>query len=98
MPAIDIDLRFENRGKVSQLAVGPVSADFHFGAEYTFKNIVYLRGGYNDLKMFSIGAGVKLPKLNIDYSFLSFNSQDQLGNTHRVSFTITFEQAKWKRE
>jgi hypothetical protein len=48
--------------------------------------------------MFSIGAGVKLPKLNIDYSFLSFNSQDQLGNTHRVSFTITFEQAKWKRE
>ena len=97
LPAIDADLRFENRGSISEVHAGPVSADFHFGLEYEFKRLVALRIGYNDVKMLTIGAGVHLPRLNIDYAFQSFNNQDQLGNTHRVSFTLTLEQERWKR-
>jgi len=94
----DLDLRFENRGVVAQVHAGPISGDFHFGAEYQMGNLLAVRAGYNDLNMFSVGAGIKLSKLNIDYSFLSFNRQDQLGNTHRISFGFSLEQPKWKRK
>lgn len=97
MPVVDIDMRFESRGTSSQVALGPVSFDSHWGLEYRYKDIVSLRGGYNDLKMFSVGAGLNLPKLSFDYAFLSFNGQEQLGNTHRISFSLRIEQDSWKR-
>ncbi|MDP4235463.1 MAG: PorV/PorQ family protein [Bacteroidota bacterium] len=97
MPAIDADIRFENLRSISEVHVGPMSSDFHFGLEYQFQKLIALRAGYSDLKMVTIGAGVRLPRLSIDYAFQSFNAQDQLGNTHRVSFSLNLEQAKWKR-
>ncbi|MCB0751942.1 MAG: PorV/PorQ family protein, partial [Ignavibacteriae bacterium] len=72
-PAVDFDVRFENRQFASQFNLGPVSFDTRLGLEYSFKNIIAFRGGYNDVKQFTIGAGVKLPKLNIDYTFATFN-------------------------
>lgn len=98
LPSIDADIRFENRGSISEVHLGPISSDFHFGLEYQFKRIVALRAGYNDVKMFTIGAGVHLPRLAIDYAFQSFNGQDQLGNTHRISFALSLQQEKWKRK
>jgi hypothetical protein len=98
LPAVDADIRFENLGSLSEVHLGPISSDFHFGLEYQFKRIIAIRAGYSDLKMFTIGAGVKLPRLSIDYAFQSFNGQDQLGNTHRISFTLSLEQEKWKRK
>jgi len=97
LPTIDADIRFENLGSQSEVHVGPVSSDFHFGLEYQFKKLIALRAGYNDLKMFTLGAGIHLPRLNIDYAFQSFSAQDQLGNTHRVSFNFSIEQEKWRR-
>ncbi|MFI5264224.1 MAG: hypothetical protein ACHQM6_06895, partial [Candidatus Kapaibacterium sp.] len=78
--------------------VGPLSSDFHFGLEYQFKRLIAIRAGYNDVKMFTVGAGLRLPRLSIDYAFQSFSAQDQLGNTHRISFTLSLEQEKWKRK
>ncbi|MFI5264637.1 MAG: PorV/PorQ family protein [Candidatus Kapaibacterium sp.] len=98
LPAIDADIRFENLGSISEVHIGPMSSDFHFGLEYQFKQLIAIRAGYNDVKMFTIGAGVRLPRLSIDYAFQSFNGQDQLGNTHRISFTLSLEQEKWKRK
>ena len=98
LPAIEADIRFENLRSISEIHVGPLSSDFHFGLEYRFKRLIALRAGYNDLKMFTIGAGVRLPRLSIDYAFQSFNGQDQLGNTHRISFSLALEQEKWKRK
>jgi len=98
LPTIDADIRFENRGSIDEIHVGPVSSNFHFGLEYQFKRLVALRAGYNDVKMFTVGAGVRLPRLSIDYAFQSFNGQDQLGNTHRISFSLSLEQEKWKRK
>ena len=97
LPTIDADIRFEDRGSVAQLHAGPISADFHEGIEYQFKNIFALRGGYNDLNMWSVGAGVTFSKLHIDYAFLGFNGQDQLGNTNRISVSFLLDQPKWKR-
>jgi hypothetical protein len=96
-PAVDFDVRFEGR-KYSALAhLGPVSFDLHSGLEYQFKSLVALRVGYSDVKQLTMGAGMRLPKLNIDYSFAKFDKTNQLGNTHRISLMFTLESEQFKR-
>lgn len=97
VPTLDADLKFDSRGEAAMVSAGPISADMHLGMEYRFGELFAIRGGYSDQKALTFGAGVKLPKLNVDYAFMSFNQLDQLGNTHRISFSFTFEQDKWKR-
>lgn len=70
----------------------------HAGVEYTFKDVFSVRTGYNDLGNLTLGAGVKLPKLNIDYSFAKFDGDEDLGNTHRISLVFTLETDKFKRK
>lgn len=96
-PAIDFDIRFENRRSASTAHLGPVSLDLHTGLEYQFKDLVALRLGYSDVKQLTMGAGLRLPKLNIDYSFAKFDGQQQLGNTHRISLVFTLEASQFKR-
>jgi hypothetical protein len=100
MPALDFDIRFENRRFASNFNIGPVSFDMHAGFEYNFKNIIAVRAGYNDVKQFTIGAGVKLPKLNIDYSFARFSQSetDRLPDSHRISLILTLEEPKFLRD
>ena len=100
LPAIDMDIRYEGRKYSANYNLGPISFDMHYGLEYNFKNIFMVRAGYNDVRQFTIGAGVKLPKLNIDYSFAKFSgsSDETLGDTHRISLTLTLEQPKYLRE
>ena len=97
-PALDFDVRFENRKFASLAHLGPVSFDMHAGLEYGFKDLFAIRVGYNDVKQLTLGAGVKLPKLNIDYSFAKFDANDQLGNTHRISVMFTLDEEKFKRK
>jgi hypothetical protein len=99
MPALDLDIRFENRQFASNFNLGPVSFDMHAGLEYTFKKLIYVRGGYNDVKQFTIGAGVKLPKLNIDYSFARFSGSEveRLDDSHRISIMLTLEEPRFLR-
>ncbi len=96
-PAIDFDVRFENRKYASTAHLGRVSFDVHSGLEYQFKDLVALRVGYSDVKQLTMGAGVRLPKLNIDYSFAKFDGTNQLGNTHRISLMFTLEAEQFKR-
>lgn len=98
-PALDFDVRFENRKFASNFNIGPVSFDMHAGFEYNFKNLFAVRAGYNDVKQFTLGAGVKLPKLNIDYSFARFNysSNERLDDTHRISLILTLEEPRFLR-
>jgi hypothetical protein len=100
IPALDFDVRFENRQFASNFNLGPVSFDMHGGLEYTFKNLFSIRGGYNDVKQFTMGAGVRLPKLNIDYSFARFNmsKDDRLDDTHRISLILTLEETRFERK
>jgi len=98
-PAIDFDVRFENRRYASNFNLGPVSFDVHSGLEYRFKDLFAIRAGYSDVKQFTVGAGIKLPKLNIDYSFARFSMSelDRLPDTHRISLILTLEEAKFLR-
>ena len=68
--------------------------------KYSFKNLLMVRAGYNDVKQFTVGAGIKLPKLNIDYTFATFNESDSesLPDTHRISLILTLEEAKFLRK
>jgi hypothetical protein len=97
-PAVDFDVRFEGRENSANANLGPVSFDVHAGMEYTFKNLFSIRTGYNDLGNLTLGAGVKLPKINIDYSFAKFDGEEDLGNTHRISLVFTLESEKFQRK
>jgi len=93
IPAFDMDIRFENRRYSAQYNLGRVSFDLHFGMEYRLKKLLALRMGL-DTGRFTAGVGVKLPKLNVDYAFLSHSD---LGDTHRISLILTLEEDKFKR-
>jgi hypothetical protein len=97
VPALDVDVRFENRKSISEIHVGPVSADLHAGLEYQFKNLLFVRAGYSDVKQLTLGAGLRFPKLAIDYSFAKFGSQNDLGDSHRISILFTLESDEFKR-
>lgn len=96
-PAVDFDVRFENRRSASNVNIGPVSLDLHTGVEYQIRNMLAFRLGYSDVKQLTMGAGLHFPKLNIDYSFAKFDGVNQLGNTHRISLLFTLESAEFHR-
>lgn len=100
LPALDFDVRFEGREFASNFNVGPVSFDVHSGLEIDYANTIAIRGGYNDLKQFTIGAGIKLPKLNIDYSFARFNQSEleRLDDSHKISLILTLEELRFLRK
>lgn len=100
VPALDFDIRFENRKSASTFALGPVSFDPRVGTEFQFKDAVAFRIGYNDVRQLSFGAGLHLPKLNIDYSyayFAGYSSTERLDGTHRISLMFTLEAEQFKR-
>jgi len=92
--AADTDVRFENRQFASQAHMGPMSLDFHLGAEVLVRRAVALRLG-SDVGHFSAGAGLRLPRLDLDYAFLS---HQDLENTHRVSLRLRIEEPRFARK
>jgi hypothetical protein len=61
----------------------------HFGAEYHFRDMFFVRAGYRagyDTKNFSAGVGFTKRNLRIDYAFLPYT--DYLGTSHL--FNLTF--------
>jgi hypothetical protein len=96
-PTIDVDIRFENRQFASIAHLGPISFDPHMGLEFDYKNTVALRIGYNDVKQLTLGAGLHLRKLDIDYSFARFGKENDLGDTHRISLRMILQEARFAR-
>ena len=87
-PALDLDFHFDGRDYASMAAIGPVGLDMHAGMEFLYKNIIALRAGYNDVKQLTLGLGLKIYRLNLDYAFAKFSSENDLGNTHRISLKL----------
>jgi hypothetical protein len=96
-PTMDVDVRFENRQFASLAHLGPVSFDPHLGLEFDFKKSIALRVGYNDVKQMTLGAGIHLRKLDIDYSFAQFNKENNLGDTHRISLRLILQEERLAR-
>jgi hypothetical protein len=96
-PAVGADIRFENRRFSAAANIGPISVDPQAGIEFDYNNLVAVRAGYNDVGNLTVGAGIHLRKLDIDYSFAKFDAADQLGNTHRISLRLTLEEDRYRR-
>jgi hypothetical protein len=96
-PVVDFDLMFENRRSAATFSMGPVSFDVQGGLEYAFKDLIAVRVGYSDVKQLTLGAGLSLPKLIVDYSFAKFDATEQLGNTHRISVKFILESDRFRR-
>lgn len=92
-PALDLEMRFEGRDYAAQVAAGPISADVHLGGEYQFKDLLAVRIG-SDAGRFVAGAGIRLPKLQIDYAFMS---HEDLKESHRISARLTIMEPKFRR-
>ncbi|RMG36288.1 MAG: hypothetical protein D6732_08350, partial [Methanobacteriota archaeon] len=58
------------------------------GGELVIQNRLFLRGGYDELQRVNFGIGIKIPHINVDYSFTSF--AQELGNAHRIGLIIDF--------
>ena len=85
-PSMDFALLFESRNQSAQVGVGILSVDSFWGFEAGFKDICYLRLGYDDLSRFNGGLGVSINKFAVDYSYTNFDNV--LGNVHRISFHL----------
>jgi hypothetical protein len=96
-PALDVDVRFENRRFSSVANLGAVSFDPHAGLEFDYKKTVALRVGYNDVKQLTLGAGLHLRMLDVDYSFAKFTADETLGNTHRISLRFVLQDDRFGR-
>jgi long-subunit fatty acid transport protein len=71
------------------------SENINLGAEYSYKDFLFIRGGYKfnvDSEDFTAGIGLKLPvyitKTSVDYSIANFKD---LGFTHRVSINLLID-------
>ena len=63
--------------------------EIRYGAEYQFKNILYLRAGYDNLNTnYGCGINVKVFQIlsRIDYAFL----KHELGQCHRIGLALCF--------
>ncbi len=90
----DADIRFEGRETASQFSAGPMSVDFRLGGELNLYNIIALRVGRDDLGYFTAGAGISLPRLDLDYAFMQHT---ELEETHRISLRIRIEEERFQR-
>ena len=57
----------------------------HFGLEFAYRNLLALRIGAEG-KELTMGAGLHIWQLNLDYAFISYS----LGNIHRISGSVSF--------
>ncbi|MBN1999526.1 PorV/PorQ family protein [candidate division KSB1 bacterium] len=92
--AADTDIRFEGRRIAAQTHLGDASMDFFVGTEFLVRNVVAVRVGHN-MGHLTAGAGIRLPRLDFDYAFLS---HDQFETTHRVSFRLRIEEKRFARK
>jgi hypothetical protein len=68
----------------------------HLGAEYGMEvhpmYWTFFRAGFNSVEdqAFTTGLGIRVPHLQFDYTYVTEQDEDILGNSHRVSVTARF--------
>jgi hypothetical protein len=98
-PVVDGIFRFEGREQTTMADLGVASLDVQGGLEYSYRDKLFVRGGYSEVGQVSVGAGIKLPKLNIDYAFTQPSPEQEalFGPTHRISLMLTLEEERYAR-
>jgi hypothetical protein len=97
--AADLDLGFDGR-EANALDAGGVSFHPRAGAEVVYRDVLALRAGVSDVFRNddygtqitpSVGAGIRLGPLAVDYGFGDFGGlSSELGYSHRVSLAYRF--------
>lgn len=97
--AADVDLAFDGQ-KTYAANMGEVSFHPRLGAEYVYRNLVALRAGINRLAtdgrggadiVPTVGAGLILDRISIDYGFGDFAGiPSELGFSHRIAASMRF--------
>jgi hypothetical protein len=88
IPTVDFTFRTES---YPQLLSGLNNSEIFAGAiggEFVFREVLFLRGGIDEINRPNFGIGIRIPHVNIDYAFSSFDQE--LGNSHRVGLIIDF--------
>ncbi|HRQ67677.1 MAG TPA: hypothetical protein P5031_03835 [Candidatus Syntrophosphaera sp.] len=78
----------EGRGEASNVAAGPVSADFHAGLLVKPIPALNVMAGW-DSDCFTAGLGVRYKALGLDYAWRN-GSPDELGSSQRLSLSYTW--------
>ena len=99
---LDVDIAFDGQ-QANAFNLGDLSFHPRLGGEFSFRNLVALRAGVNRIARTesygldivpSVGAGIRLGPLSVDYGFGDFGGLvSDLGYSHRISVHFT-----WKRE
>lgn len=102
----DVDLAFDGQ-RAYAMNAGDISFHPRLGTEYNFKGIVALRAGLSNVTTSerygwnatpTVGAGLRLNQLTVDYGFGDFAGlASDLGFSHRISARLTFWQDNWRR-
>ena len=97
--AADLDVAFDGY-KANALNTGDVSYRPRAGAEVVYRDVLALRAGISDVTTNedygtqvtpSVGAGVRLGALSVDYGFGDFGGlTGELGQSHRISVGYRF--------
>ncbi|MDQ7039330.1 MAG: hypothetical protein Q9M35_00120 [Rhodothermus sp.] len=104
--ALDVDVAFDGQ-RAYAFNVGDVSLHPRLGAEFWYREVVALRGGINRLAYSdrfgleltpTVGAGIRLRYLTVDYSFGDFAGlASELGFAHRLAVRFVLVRDSWHR-
>jgi len=103
---LDMDIAFDGQ-QADVLNAGDVSFHPRIGGEFSFRNLVALRAGINRIAQTqdygldivpSVGAGIHLGPLAIDYGFGDFGGLvSDLGYSHRISVHFVWKRSQFRR-
>ncbi len=104
---LDVDLAFDGQ-QAYALNTGDVSFQPRVGGELTYRDVVALRAGLSNVTTSeaygttvtpTVGAGLMLPQLAVDYGFGDFGGlASELGYSHRVSLKLTLNRPHYARD
>ncbi len=96
----DVDLAFDGQ-QANVFNAGKLSFHPRLGTEFNLKNVVALRAGINRVTNSdryglditpSVGAGLRLKQVAVDYGFGDFGGlSSELGYSHRISLQVSLE-------
>lgn len=102
----DVDLAFDGQ-QANVINLGNVSFHPRVGAEFTYRDVLSFRAGLNRITHSeaygfdmtpSIGTGINLKQVSVDYGFGDFAGLvSDLGYSHRISVKLTLEQPSLRR-
>ncbi len=84
--AADADFRFEKRWMADEYHVGDVTFDTHYGLEFSYRDLVAVRGGLA-MGQLTAGAGIGIAGFVVDYAY---GKHEYLDSSHRVSAAYVF--------